>query len=261
MVTQKKSNSPFTDYYFPDNHTLAEIFSRIGLSGEIPLEPQIALTEDEKKFGRFYKANQIAIMSERTGQYQYKNWGSEKVQQVVDTLRSKYNFIQIGSPEDKTLHGVMNLQGTFPLRKVAAILYNSDLFIGSEGALMHLARCVGCRSVIAYSSAEPISLASYPCNANISAINACSECFEKKINPVYVQCKYGYSCIRSIKVKQVINAAVEIMSNPQSGQLEVEVVKISADKQRSLPSLTARVAKMLSLYGVKLSDGTRLQYK
>jgi hypothetical protein len=41
MVTQKKSNSPFTDYYFPDNHILAEMCSRIGLLISPTFLPQI----------------------------------------------------------------------------------------------------------------------------------------------------------------------------------------------------------------------------
>jgi CDP-glycerol glycerophosphotransferase len=261
MIPQKSSSTPFIDYYFPDNHILAEMCARIGLSGEISLDPHIDLTEDEKKFGRFYKPNQIAIMSERTGQYRYKNWGNEKVQQVVDALRNKYNFVQIGAPDDSSLQNILNLQGALSLRKVAAILYNSDLFVGCEGALMHLARCVGCRSVISYSLAEPLSLASYPCNKNITANNACSKCFENKKNPVYVQCIYNYECIRNIKVKQVIDAVVEMMSSPQSGHLEIEVVKIIADKPNPLSLLTARIAKMLSLYGMKLPNGSRLRYK
>lgn len=73
----------------------------------------------------------------------------------------------MGNAKDPLLDGVLDKRGCPSLREAASILYNSDLFVGGISGLMHLARFVGCPSVIVYSHAEPETLVHYLCNIDI----------------------------------------------------------------------------------------------
>jgi CDP-glycerol glycerophosphotransferase len=229
-------------FHFPDKHILAEICSRLGLSGEIPLDPVFELTDEEQAFGRFFSDRQIAIMSQ--GKEKRKSWGVENMQNMVDSLRDRYNFVQIGAPNDALLTGVLDKRGAFPLRRVAAVLRNSDLFVGGIGALMHLARGVNCRSVITYSLSEPLDADSYPCNRNLLPASGCVACRESLISSDREdeECFDAFSCIHGITVDAVTTAVEDMAHNPRP--LSVERVEISARPTPPLTPLTARLFGM-----------------
>jgi CDP-glycerol glycerophosphotransferase len=199
---------------FPTQHILAEICSRMGLSGRIALDPVFDLTGEEKSFGRFFTQSQVAVISQ--DKERRKTWGVENMQEVVDTLQGKFDFVQIGTPHDAPLKNVLDKRGAFPLRRAASVLYNSDLFVGGIGALMHLARGVNCPSVITYSLSKPLCADSYPCNANITATEGCSLCRTDMISPdrELEECPNNFSCVRNIDVADVCAAVEERMHVP-----------------------------------------------
>lgn len=235
-------------------HLIAQLLSQIGFAGKAILEPRFDLTLDEKHFGRFFEKDQIAVISR--GKERYKTWGDDKVQIVVNALKN-YNFVQIGAPTDPLLDGVLDKRGAFPIRKVAAILANSDLFIGGIGALMHLARGVNCRAVITYSLAEPMSVASYPCNSNITPAEACDRCQFEKINAAkdIEQCSDNFSCIRKISPEAVIFAVDNLMKNKKF-TFESEQIIVFPNPPKPLTFLTARLA---SIYAKKSDAISQMQ--
>jgi CDP-glycerol glycerophosphotransferase len=213
----------------------------MGVSGPVSLAPFFDLTEEEKHFGRFFEKNQIAVMSQ--GKEKRKSWGADNMQALVGRLENRYNFVQIGTPGDPSLEGVLDKRGAFPLRLVAAALHNSDLFIGGIGALMHLARGVKCRSVITYSLSEPPHVASYPCNINIVADNGCALCQSNTINGSNEDntCMDDFSCIRNISLVKVCDAVDAAMSAAGSSFSNIERIDVMANKAAPLNALTARL--------------------
>jgi CDP-glycerol glycerophosphotransferase len=228
-------------YSLPRRHLLGEICSRMGISGSVHLDPFFELTEEEKTFGRFFVGTQIAVMSR--GKEKRKSWGVENMQALLFAFRGKYNFVQIGSPDDPPLECALDKRGAFPLRLVAAVLHNSDLFIGGIGALMHLARGVKCRSVITYSLSEPFYVASYPDNTNITAGSGCTLCQNNVINgdKEDEECVDNFSCIRSISLDEVYTAVDAAMNTAYPLDLKNETIEIAANKPIPFNALTSRL--------------------
>lgn len=214
-------------------HLLADFCAGMGLSGRVLLDPLFPLRPEEQNFGRFFDESQIAIMSE--GKERRKTWGADRMQEVVDALRSRYNFIQIGAPTDAPLSGVLDKRGAFPLRQVAAVLHNSDLFLGGIGALMHLARGVHCPAVITYSLSEPLGVDAYPCNTNLVAAGTCTRCQTDLLLLEKEGCPEAFACVRAIGVDTVITAVEEAMTR------RVEVAVLEPNPARPLNAVTARV--------------------
>ena len=214
-------------------HLLADFCAGMGLSGRVLLDPVFPLLPEEQDFGRFFDDSQIAVMSE--GKERRKTWGADRMQAVVDALRSRYTFVQIGAPADAPLSGVLDKRGAFPLRQVAAVLHNSDLFLGGIGALMHLARGVHCPAVITYSLSEPLGVDAYPCNTNLVASGVCTRCQTDLLLLEKEGCPENFACVRAIGIEIVIAAVEEAMTR------RVEVAVLEPNPARPLNAVTARV--------------------
>lgn len=198
---------------FPMQHIIAASAANANYTGKIKLKPELYLTEDEKKFGCLSEnKKQIVIMS--TAIDPNKQW--DKWQELVDKIKDKYYVIQIGDiTRDKKLEGVIDKRGQYTLRECASVLYNSDLFVGQIGGLMHLARAVNCPAVIAYSASEPYTFASYPFNKNVICTNACVKCSQPGTSPYAEYCTDNYSCIKSITVEDMLSAIEEKINQPK----------------------------------------------
>ena len=72
------------------------------------------------------------------------------MQSVVNALSRNFQVIQLGSSQDVALDKVTQLAGKTTIREAGLFLRQATLFIGLEGALMHLARAVDCPSVIVW---------------------------------------------------------------------------------------------------------------
>lgn len=217
---------------WPKQHITAEYCSRLGLSGQVNLLPFIKLTPKEKAFGRFFKTHQIAIMTD--GLQKYKTYPFEKIQKIVNKLYKTYNFVQIGKASDQKLKHCLDKRGALTLRATAAVLSNSDCFVGGIGGLCHLAASVGCPSVITYSAGEPQHLASYPQNINIYSKSGCSLCGHNLRDPQHQICPNNYSCIRSIETKEVISAIHKMISRPIPQIIQSFTANIQPAKESGL---------------------------
>jgi CDP-glycerol glycerophosphotransferase len=211
-------------YEWDNKHIYASFCELLGVSGEIIIDPQLDLPISIKKYGEYFGENQIAVISETM--VPYKKWGYEKTQSVVNALKNKYNFVQIGSPTDYPLHNILDKRDT--LYDSIAILSHSKLFLGSIGALSHFARAVNCRSVIPYSRGEPFYMASYPCNYNLFSYDSCSTCYSLNTNMHFSNCDHNFCCIRDISIDTVISAIETAMNTPQNFPLESDIVTLQA---------------------------------
>ena len=223
-------------------HILANVCSKLGVESEIQISPEFYLTEKEKQNGRFFEKAQIAIVS--AGNQRYKAIPYEMAQQIVNELNDKYGFVQVGSPSDPVISGVLDKRGKGGLRGTASILYNSDLYVGGIGGLMHMARAVECKSVIAFSRAEPIALENYICNINvIPKRKCCTLCGDNVQFPYLSTCHNDYSCIRNIDVKDVINA-IEVQINNRNRNVEVERMFVPSKKVSGIEDYIRRFGEI-----------------
>ncbi|HDZ5105683.1 TPA: CDP-glycerol glycerophosphotransferase family protein, partial [Campylobacter jejuni] len=222
FLTQESFNKEKGKYIrtYGPSHIVANVCSKLGLEGDILVDLNFPLSEKEKTFGRFISKNrkQIAIIS--GGLQRYKTYPFEKLQQIVDRLKDKYDFIQIGIKKDLPLRGALDLREKLTLREVASTLYNSDLFVGGIGGFVHMANAVQCPSVVLYSEAEPNYMVNYNNNINVFPVdNACVKCTEGDYCPWTSLCKaesQKYSCIDNIRVEDVIDAINKRIHMPRN---------------------------------------------
>lgn len=223
-------------------HILVNVCEKVGISGKIELAPKIFLSNEEKKRGRFFEKSQIAIVS--SGNQPYKAIPFDLAQSVIHKLFGKYNFVQIGSMSDPPLDGAIDKREEGGIRGAASILYNSDLFIGGIGGLMHVARAADCRSIIAFSAAEPTYLENYVCNVNVFAPDPkCNLCGINERFPYLINCQNNYSCIKGIDVNEIVSA-VSVQMSKLNHPLEVEVVSITANSAKGLEDYIKRFGKI-----------------
>ena len=136
----------------PEKPIIALLCQKVGMTGKVLLRPYMTLDEREQAAMKPLP-RQIAIQSSGlSARYPMANkeWDPTRFQTVIDTLKSEFNFVQIGSRSDFPLNDVRDLRGKTSIRETAAVLKNSILFIGLVWAPMHIARAVDCRSVIVY---------------------------------------------------------------------------------------------------------------
>jgi hypothetical protein len=185
----------------PEQHLISVMCQKAGITGEVTLRPYLFLRPDEEARGRV-AARQIAIQSsglDAKHSMLNKNWPLERYQEVVSSLRHRYDFVQVGSLNDPKLEGAVDLRGKTTLRGTAAVLRCSLAFVGQVGFLMHLARAVDCRSVIVYGGRETPAQSGYPCNENLYSPVHCSPCW--RLNT----CPYERECLRQIGVGDVVD--------------------------------------------------------
>jgi hypothetical protein len=193
---------------------------RAGISGEVTLRPYMTLTPAEKTAGQL-AARQITIQSSilsATMPIRNKEWKPERFQQVVNSLRHAYTFVQVGSKNDPQMEGVIDMRGKTTVRETAAIMSQSLVFVGLVGFLMHLARSVDCRSVIVFGGREAPWQSGYSCNENIFTPLACSPCW------LWSKCDHGHKCMNDIdagRVTRAVQSQIDAAGEPLAVDVDV----------------------------------------
>lgn len=206
----------------PSKHILAEICEIAGIKGAIALRPYFFFNDGEVHRGKISK-RQVSIQCCNEMSYstvmKNKLWYQDRFQNVVNELKSdqgeKFEIIQVGGVNDPKLQGVIDLRGKTSLRDTAAILANSDCFIGTVGFLMHLARAVDCRSVIIYGGREHSRQTGYICNENHDSYLNCAPCW------LWDDCEYNKKCMTMISSESVYLSVKKVMDRREE-LLEVE---------------------------------------
>ena len=186
----------------PQQHLIALLCQKAGITGEVALRPYLTLGDEERAGGRRV-ARQVAIQSaglDAKHAMRNKNWYHDRYQGVVDALRDRFDLVQVGSASDPPLAGALDLRGRTTLRETAAVLAGSLAFVGQVGMLMHLARAVDCRSVIVYGGRETPAQSGYPCNENLYSPVPCSPCW------LLNACPYERMCLQMVDVGAVVEA-------------------------------------------------------
>lgn len=204
----------------PQRHILAELCACAGIEGRITLKPYFTV-QNESKYSDIAHGRIVLQTSSSSATFPMENkeWFPERFQAVVDELGGAFEFVQIGRSEDPPLTGVIDLRGETSIPELAAVLSGAKMFVGLVGFVMHLARAVGCRSVIVFGGRELPWQSGYPCNENLSSPIACSPCWR------WNQCDYDRECMRSIGEDQVV-AAIRRLQGRLAEPLEIDTVEL-----------------------------------
>jgi hypothetical protein len=198
----------------PATHLIADMCAKVGIRGVVDLRPRVLLSDAERGEGKVVSRSQIAIQtSSSAARYpmQNKQWPHERFQVVADALKAEFDLVQLGAASDPALRDVLDLRGKTTVRQSAAILSQSQVFIGLVSGVMHLARAVECRSVIVYGGRENPSQSGYSANENLHWNGPCAPCWLRN------DCDFDRRCMSEILPEHVIAASrrqVELFGTP-----------------------------------------------
>jgi len=210
----------------PRQHIIALMCEACGISGPVSLRPYLQLSDEERHRGQL-RPRQLALHSSGLSAFssmKNKEWFPDRFQAVVDALRSDFELVQLGSPDDPPLEGCLDMRGKTTRREAAAIIAGSELLLGQVGFLMHLARAVDTRAVIIYGGRELPWQSGYTCNTNLVTPLPCSPCWRWNAchNPV------ERDCMRRISVEDVV-AAVRLTVARGDEPLSVETTTVMSE--------------------------------
>lgn len=150
-----------------------------------------------------------------------KDWGAEKMQQVVLETLHRINWIQLGTHQEPVLRGItLDLRGMTTLRELAYLVSKAQLVLSNEGLFIHLSGTFDIPAVGIYPGTFPLQLSAYPRCSSVTLTPPlpCSYCWELQHCPEFDEPR----CIKEIPVKQVVDqvlARIEAQSVEPSDRL------------------------------------------
>ncbi len=198
------------------------IANRMGVVGEIDVKPEIRLTQFEKDFGKF-ATGKIVIKTGGNTPYKYLN--HKIAQGLVNRLRHKYDFLQIGDFGDPVIDGAENLF-RLNMREFAGVLHNARLFIGAIGGMMHLARAVDCPSIILHGCEHDDFY--YSSHKKVFSENRCFLCRDNCWWPDKDdehRCPNGYRCMTDFDIDKVAVLTIGELTKPRERAATPDKVK------------------------------------
>ena len=157
-----------------------------------------------------------------------KRWPAEYYAQLIDRLEEQFGrrIMLIEGPDERGVSdeilphtktsrpAVVRLTG--PLGEAAAILQRSQLYVGSDSGLAHLAAAVGTPPVTIFAPADPERVCPFGYrHLVVQAATPCAPCFEYPWKTPYPKmcCREPF-CIETVTVDAVITKAHEALAGP-----------------------------------------------
>jgi len=92
----------------------------------------------------------------------------EKWQNIVNALKDKIPFVQVGTKGSRVLENVIDWTGQSSFKNTAGMIGFSRLFLSSEGGLVHAATAVDTKSVVIITGYQTEKMVAYPQNINVN---------------------------------------------------------------------------------------------
>jgi len=92
----------------------------------------------------------------------------EKWQKIVNKLKDKITFVQVGLPGSRLLNNVKDWTGKTTFKNTAAMIGYSSLFLSAEGGLVHATTAFNTKSVVIITGYQSEKMVAYPQNINVN---------------------------------------------------------------------------------------------
>ena len=213
-----------------NSHAIEQFCHQLDIGGSVSLKPEIFFSNEEVNSFSKTSADYIVVQSQASHSNHpqtTKDWSVESMQEVVDCLDKNFEILQLGSEKDVRLRGVSDFCGKTSIREAGLFLKNARLFVGLEGALMHMARAVDCPSIIIWGGRLKPEQIGYLCFENVTVDLECSPCWLPNA------CPHDLKCMKEIKSAQVIEVCDKLLSqkNTELPIDKIEVVESISPKQ------------------------------
>lgn len=148
---------------------------------------------------------------------QFRIWSRENWENVIKELsKQKIGIILIGANKDYSFEesdNLVNLVGQTEFLEIAALMSFSDLFIGGDSGMSHVAFSMNTPSIVLYNLVSPEFRMSYSslCYPIVPTNASCQFCMNN-INGIY-RCDHPEhtECMDAISAKEVISKAKSIL--------------------------------------------------
>jgi ADP-heptose:LPS heptosyltransferase len=95
--------------------------------------------------------------------YPFKKW-----QNIVNALKDKISFVQVGVKGSRVLENVIDWTGKTSFKNTAAMIGYSKLFLSAEGGLVHAATAFDTKSLVIITGYQAKKMVAYPQNINVN---------------------------------------------------------------------------------------------
>jgi len=137
---------------------------------------------------------------------QNKSWYPDRFKALAKLLMENNLIVQIGLAEDPEIESHYDTRGKLKKEQVFALMNHIDLFIGTEGYIMHAAAAVRRKSVIVFGGFQKPEQSGYAFNNNIYTPIACAPCFSTLCTNSKVK-----ECMDVINVEMVQRAVLDML--------------------------------------------------
>lgn len=158
----------------------------MALKAPVPLlvnKPYVYLSAAEKKAPPLVEGEYWLVNAGHKSDFTAKWWGTHNYQAVVNLLRDKVRFVQVGDPAEGHNHppldGVTDLRGKTTLRDLVRLAAGSAGGLGPSTVLQHLCAAFDRPYVLVAGGREPRSWQEYPRQTMFSEVGRLDCCREK----------------------------------------------------------------------------------
>lgn len=185
-----KNDTPIKAYHRGDKHIIGQMCEFYGITNpELKCELYFTNPEKEKVNKILEGLEQKFITIEPYSKMNYtknRSYPIEKWQNIVESLKDKIQVVQLGTRDGSLLKNVVDCRGLTSFREATILIGHSELFLSTEGGLVHAATAVDTPSVVIITGYQDERMVAYPQNININIANhgpcglkvECPECAE-----------------------------------------------------------------------------------
>jgi len=164
------------------------------------------LSEEEKKWAQRKRdelsTNKPILAICTKSKEPVKNWSTEYWSDLISGLLPNYFIVQLGDKNEPKFEGVTRYAGELSMRESAAMLSQTDHFIGPDSLLMHMANGLEIPSTIIFGGSRPVGCFGYEQNNNLITTPECSPCW---IHEGYETCHHNLKCLSEITPAQILS--------------------------------------------------------
>jgi len=169
-----KRDTPEKAFHRTDKHMISQICEFYDIKNP-ELRCYLNPDENEKWFDEkvcelFGSSDERFITIEPMSKTNYtpnRAYPFEKWQNIVNSLKDKIPFVQVGNKGSRILKNTIDWTGKTNFKNTAGIIGRSRLFLSSEGGLVHAATAVKTKSLVIVTGYQSKAMVGYPQNINV----------------------------------------------------------------------------------------------
>lgn len=203
-----KNDTPLKAYHRGDRHIIEQMCEFYGVNNP-ELRCELYFTEAEKRrVDELLKGLEDTFITiepySKTNYTPNRAYPTEKWQNVVNSLKSKVQIVQIGDRSGQLLDGVIDYRGLTSFREAAILIGKSKLLLTTEGGLAHAATTTDTPALVVITGYQDERMVAYPQNINVN-ISSHGPCGLK------VPCEDCQEDAKKHNEQEIVDKALEVL--------------------------------------------------